>query len=590
MPELASYGADVDDAPATTTLTRRQRLAHQLTSTARGVPAAVWAITAGYLGLLLCYSLLYPVYLGFDEPQHVDMTIALRHDPLSWPDPGERWLSQSVATSHSIVYGRARDHIIKPGDGRLPIDGPYLAAEAPPRDSRKTIQALGDNAPIDTKPPALPNQMVQHPPLYYAIGAAALGVLPFSESLAYDQVVGILRLLSVLMIAPLPLLIWATTRRLVGAGPIAVAASALPFAVPGLARGAGNYQNDNLLILLVAVLTLLLAKVMTGDFSRRTAIFVGIVIAAAVLTKGTALPLTPLIPLAYAAGWARVRGRFPVLPAVTACAVGAIGGLWWLRNLLVYKTVQVNGYGVHSLRVEKAQGGKPGPHEAQDWLDKFYAARPGAGGWYEWRFWSGLGLLDRNALTFTVYRTLTVVTVIGVLLALVHGFGRGERGRGDRRAAAVLTLPFFLITAVVAYGAYSEFNRTGISGGIQGRYAYPAVPALCVLVATGYGRIAGRAVRVLPAVALLGALLVQAFALRAILAGYWTPRTPAGRIDRYRTALENVAAWSPWTSGVTYTVFVATAVLLVLAVVTVVLLPPVRALRGRMRPAAEVAG
>lgn len=583
MPELASYGADVDPAPPAPQLTRQQRLLSRLRTSVRGVPGAVWAITACYLGLLMCYSLLYPVYLGFDEPQHVDMTIALRHDPLSWPDPGERALSESVARSQSIVYSRKKPEFLKPG--LLPIVGPYLPGEVPARTARQTIQQLGDNSPTPV-PPGLPNQMVQHPPLYYAIGAAVLGVLPFSESLAYDQVVSILRILSVLMIAPLPLLIWGTTRRLVGAGPIAVAASALPLAVPGLARGAGNYQNDNLLILAVAVMTLLLVKVMTGDFSRRTAVFLGLATSAALLTKGTALPLTPLVPLAYAVGWWRARGRFPLAATGVACAVGAVGGLWWVRNLLVYKTVQVNGFGVHSARLEQMQNAQPGPHDAQVWLDRFYAARPGAGGWYEWRFWSGLGLLDQNGLSFTVFRTLTVVTVLGVVIALALGFGRG---RGDRLAAVVLALPFFLITAVVAYGAYSEYRRTGISGGIQGRYAYPAVPGLCALVAVGYGRAAGRFVRGLPALAFLGVLLVQAIAVRGIVTGYWMPRIFTGRTARYRGAIDAIAAWSPWPVGVTYTIFALTAVMLGVAFVAVVLSGPLAMLRERARQARGVA-
>jgi 4-amino-4-deoxy-L-arabinose transferase-like glycosyltransferase len=411
--------------------------------------------------------------------------------------------------------------------------------------------------------------MVQHPPLYYAIGAAVLGVLPFSESLAYDQVVSVLRAISVLMIAPLPLLIWATTRRLVGPGPIAVAASALPLAVPGLARGAANYQNDNLLVLAVAVLTLLLAKVMTGDFTRRTAVLVGVAMSVALLTKGTALPLTPLIPLAYAAGWMRSRGRFPLAPAAVACGVGAIGGLWWIRNLLVFKAIQVNGYGEHALRLQQLQGANTDPHPAHIWTDRFLFGRLPAGGWYESRFWSGLGLLDQNGLSFTVTRTLTVLTVVGVILALAMGFGRG---RGDRAAAAVLALPFFLITAVVAYGAFSEYRRTGISGGIQGRYAYPAIPALCALVAIGYGRIAGRARSALPAVALLLSLLVQAIAVRGIVSGYWFPPVSTGRVDRYRRAFDAIAAWSPWPATVTYTAFLV-AVALVAAAVVSVLLP-----------------
>jgi 4-amino-4-deoxy-L-arabinose transferase-like glycosyltransferase len=562
MPELASHG-DVERAQASVSRTRRERLLTRAQGRIGGVPAAVWAITACYLGLLVCYSLLYPVYLGFDEPQHVDMTIALRHDPLSWPDPGERSLSMAVARTQGIVYSRGRPRITQS----------YLASEIPPRHARKTIQQLGDNAPVAT-PPALPNQMVQHPPLYYAVGAAALDVLPFSESLAYDQVVSILRLISVLMIAPLPLLVWGTTRRLVGAGPVAVASSALPLAVPGLARGAANYQNDNLLILLAAILTLLLAKVMTGDTSRRTAIGVGAAMSLALLTKGTALPLVPLVPAAYAVAWWRARGRAPLASAAIACAVSGIGALWWVRNLVLYRTVQVNGYGAQVAAQLDSKGRNPGT-----WWHYFKPQ-------FVPRFWSGLGLLDQNGLHAGTVRLLTVVALIGVILAVIRGLGHG---RGDRPTVVVLVLPLLLISALIVYGTWTYFERTGIPAGIQGRYAYPGVAGLAVVVAIGYGRAAGRFATYLPNATLLGALAVQVIAVRGVFFGLWLPRpwTGGGRADRYRVAFDNLAAWSPWPVGVTYAAFALAGLLVAAAVAVVVLRSMVTALpRRRTAPEA----
>lgn len=571
MPELAPHGADVDPAPEAISQTPRQRLLTRARSRARarrrvgGVPGAVWAITACYLGLLVGYSLLYPIYLGFDEPQHVDMTIALRHAPLSWPDPGERALSTAVARTQGLVYSRGRPRITQS----------YLAAEIPGRHQRKTIQQLGDNTPVAT-PPAFPNQMVQHPPLYYAVGAAVLGVLPGSESLAYDQVVSILRWVSVLMIAPLPLLTWAITRRLVGPGPIAVAASALPLAVPGLARGAGNVQNDNLLVLAAGVLTLLLARVMMGDTSRRTAVGAGLAMTVALLTKGTALPLTVLLPLAYAVAWWRVRGSVPWVPAVIACGVGAVGGLWWLRNLVLFGAVQVNGYGAQVAAILDSKG-----RAAGTWWHYFKPQ-------FVSRFWSGLGLLDQNGLHAGTVRMLTLVAFLGVILAMIRGLGRG---RGDRPTLVVLVLPLVLISGLIVYGTWSYFERTGIPAGIQGRYVYPAVPALAAVVAVGYGRAAGRAVRALPAIAFLGALAVQVIAVRGVFLGLWLPRpwTGGGRIDRYRVAFDNLAAWSPWPVGVTYTAFAIAGLLLAVAFVTVVLPGPAVALRHRLRPKREAA-
>jgi 4-amino-4-deoxy-L-arabinose transferase-like glycosyltransferase len=563
-------------AATATASTRRARVLASARARTGAVPGPVWAISAAYLALLVCYSLLYPVYLGFDEPQHVDMVIALRHHPFDWPGPGERGLSAAMSRSQGIVYGRARPR----------LTGSYLASEIPPRPDRKTIQALGDNTQSPLPPPdsplsapgGFPNQMVQHPPLYYAIGAATLDLLPYSESLAYDQVVSILRLLSVLMIAPLPLLAWATTKRLVGTGPIATAAAALPLAVPALARGAGNVQNDNLLVLAVAVLTYFLVRVMTGDLSRRTAVGAGLAMTFALLSKGTALPLIPLLPLAYAIAWWRERGPIPWRPALVAGLLSGIGMLWWLRNLVVYGAVQVNGFGAHFPRYEARLNITPGPHDSHVWWVRFKA-------WYESRFWSGLGLLDQNGLPPRMIHALSLLALIGIVLALVRGCGRGRFG--ERLALGALVIPVSLLTVLIASYTRSYFMRTGVSAAIQGRYAFPAIPALCVVVAIGYGRVAGRVVKFLPVAALLGALLVQAVAVRGLMTGMWLPApwTGGGRFERYRVALSNIAAWSPWPVGVTYAAFFLAAALALVAV-GVSVRGPVRQWRSRATAAA----
>ncbi|MEO6712665.1 MAG: hypothetical protein ABIM89_04455, partial [Mycobacteriales bacterium] len=205
--------------------------------------------------------------------------------------------------------------------------------------------------------------------------------------------------------------------------------------------------------------------------------------------------------------------------------------------------------------------------------------------WYEQRFWSGLGILDQNGLSLYIVRLLSVIALIGVVLALIYGFRRG--GRGDRPAVIVFALPVLLITGVVVYGALSEYLHTGISGGIQGRYAYPGVTGLAAVVAIGYGRAAGRLAKYLPAVAFLGALAVQVIAVRGVFFGLWLPRpwTGGGRAERYREAMTNLAAWSPWPVGVTYTAFAIAAVLMAVAFVAVVLPGPATSLRHRFRPA-----
>jgi hypothetical protein len=284
------------------------------------------------------------------------------------------------------------------------------------------------------------------------------------------------------------------------------------------------------------------------------------------------------LPLAYAIAWRRERGPIPWRPALAAGLLSGIGAIWWLRNLVVYGAVQVNGFGAHFPRYEARLNITPGAHDGHVWWVRFKA-------WYESRFWSGLGLLDQNGLPPRMIHALSLLALIGIVLALIRGCGRGRWG--ERLAIGVLVIPVVLLTLLIASYTRSYFMRTGVSAAIQGRYAFPAIPALCVVVAIGYGRVAGRAVNALPAVALLGALSVQAIAVRGLMSGMWLPApwTGGGRFERYRVALSNIAAWSPWPVGVTYTAFALAGVLSLVAL-AVSVLGPVRELRTRETAAA----
>lgn len=516
----------------------------------RVVPGAVWAISAFYLALLVCYALLYPPYLGFDETQHLDMTVAVRHDPLSWPDPAERIVSNSVAETSDLIFDRGARRRV----------GPYLVREAIPRDQRPTLQELGDNDPSPT-PGRLPNQLVQHPPLYYQIGAGLLAVLPRSESLAYDQVLGLLRLLAILMVAPLPLLAWAAARRLVGDGSIAVAAAAAPLAIPGLTRLGASHNNDALLIFLASLLVVQLTGVMTGDLRRATAVRLGLTLGAALLTKGTALALVPLVPIGYAVAWRRYRRPVAWRGAALSLGTSAIGGWWWLRNLVKYGVVQPDGWaGTNLFRERRA---RPGPHPLREFIEDFDFR-------YDKRFWSALGYIDAPGLSRFYTRTLTVLVIVLVIAALVGGHRRAAR---TRPALAVLLLPAFLMTAVVLFGSLSHYLRTGLSYALQGRYAYPGVVGLAVVAAVGLAVLVGRRREwALPVVVLTGALWVQLSALHVIMRRFWMPPQWRGTqsLAAYRSAARAVVAWSPWPPHVTKLVLVATVVLGAVAVVAVV--------------------
>ena len=81
--------------------------------------------------------------------------------------------------------------------------------------------------------------------------------------------------------------------------------------LPMLTATGGVLNNDDLLTLLGAVATLLLVTVARGDGSRRTALALGAVLAAALLTKAFAVVFLPVVPLAY---WVRTSSASGWLP------------------------------------------------------------------------------------------------------------------------------------------------------------------------------------------------------------------------------------------------------------------------------------
>jgi len=502
------------------------------------VPAFGWLLTALQFALLSSYSLLYPAYLGWDEPQHVDMVVALSSGD-GWQDPGTRILSTGVAATSDLVYG-----------GRYTVR-PYSDDRIAPRGARPSLREAGGDRPSAGH---LPNQMVQHPPLYYAMGALVLRVMPGSQSWPYDRTVEVLRLLSVLLLTPLPLLAWAAARRLTDSTSVQKAAAAVPLAIPGLARVGGSVNNDNLLILAVAALTVALLRVATGDLTRRTGVYTGLIAALALLAKGFGLVLPVAVLAAYAVGWRQRRGPPPWQPAALALSVaGVLGGSWWLANLLRFGVLQPNGFGAAAqARIYPTLPPASAPRPVGRWWDGFYHGMVS-------RFWSGLGLPEPPQVPWPAIWAATVVLALGLLAGLLLGGWRRGRPIGNRLAMLVALLPTVLIFALVAAGSWGVYEHTLLLRAVQGRYLYPGVVGVAVVACAGLSRLLGPARPALPAVVLLGAGGLQLLALRAIVGDFWLPHTSGGRLGHADNALAAVERWSPVPAGVTVLTFLVLA-------------------------------
>jgi hypothetical protein len=492
----------------------------------RGVPLVVWLLTGTFTALLLLHAALTPLYRAPDEARHIDQVLALR-EGRGYPPPGKEVLSQEVLGSYDAagyaVRGPRGIGVPDPRtDLRRPL--PLRREDAPDLGS---APAYRDVAPLQ-RPLAQLNQMTQHPPLYYAVGAAILWVLPHDQHLPFPWVIGILRLYSIACVALLPLLAFATARRLGLAPSTGAAAAAVPLAVPQLLHVTSAVTNDSLLVGLLSLLTVVLTFVATGDLSKRTAVNAGLLTAAALFTKAFALAALPWLVVAYAVALLRTRSRLAVGGALVAGVTSLLGGWWYVVNVVRYGTVQ-------SEQTQVAFHPAPAGFSPSlvTYLGHFATT-------VSTRFWGDFGYLEvplPRAFTATASVLLLGLLVLGV--AVVR----------PRLPGAGLLVPLLGVAAIMMAGTYGLYRKYAIFPGLQGRYLFPALAAVSVLVGCG---LAALTRRYAPLVA-----LALATAAQLLGSGYELDKVWGG-------SLATVAAWS-WYPGFLVYLLVAVAAAGVLA-------------------------
>ena len=476
-------------------------------------PAAIWALALLAFALSLGWSLLAPAYRAPDEPLHVDLALAVAYEP-AYPGAFDRRVSAAVAETARLA------HLSEDGAPEL-RNGPLRAEVAPPRTDRPSFAELGLGEPT-----VHPNQMPQHPPLYYGFAALVIRALPVDAP--WDFTVWVLRAADAALVALVPLFAWAAARVLTGDLATSRIAAVLAIAVPQAAHIAGSVNNDNLLTVLGAGLTVLVVRILAGDTGRRTALVVGIVTGLALLVKAFALVLVGWVALAYAVAAIRARrSMHPAWPAVraglVAVAVAAcVGGWWWIRNLGLYGTVQPDAFGAPD-----AVAGFQ-----HDWM--FWA------GWFTsrvvLRFWGQMGWLEVALpwpLVWALFGFMTALVTAGIAAP-------PDTRRGRRADRLMLLVPLVGMLAAVAVGTAGIYLRTGLPAGVQGRYLYAGLAGLAVVAAVGAARLAGFQRRRVPAPLLVGVLLLHAYAAVRALRVWWGP---AG--STVEESLRALVAWAP---------------------------------------------
>jgi hypothetical protein len=458
------------------------------------------------------WSLALPGYRSADETQHVSAALHLEYQR-SWPGFQELPPDRGAFAAQT-AYGFS----LFDADPYRPLP----ASDALARDERPSFDDLGAG---QTRRGVV--TVGQHPPGYYVLLASAGTLLPAGTPA--DLQIWVLRMLSVALLAPLPVIVAAATRRLGGSPPAVITASILPLAVPQLAVVGGAVNNDNLLNAAAAWLALGVAVVATGDLRARTGVLLGLAAAVALLTKAFALTIVPVVGVAYLVAALRSgRWRAAATGATAYGATALLGGWWWVHNLVRYGELQPAGH-----MPARAEGPLSFSEGIGDYWERFVELMPG-------RFWAMLSIKGGGdaALPWLVPVVLSVA-LIGFLVVAVarrHTFGAG------RTDVALLVAPFFVTMAVLVASTWRLYTSTGNPRGLQGRYLFVALPGVFVVAALVLGRIPLLRSRgtALPVAVAAGALGFLAVCLVRAVSYHW------GATDSSLTdAPGALVAWAP---------------------------------------------
>lgn len=496
----------------------------------------MWLLTALFSVTLGLWTTLSPIDVPNDETAHADLSFHLAEGE-PWPEYDGRDLGTAVRTA-TVIH--------------RPPDKPRTPERAPDRSERLTFEGAGGDAESTW---VQANQMTQHGPLYYQLMGRGLRIVrAVTPEMSLDREWHVLRFFNVALVTPLPVLAWATTRRIGGSPSAAIAAAAFPLAIPQLTHIGAAINNDNLLVLLGGVLAVLLAGVVRGDDRRRTAVAVGVVIGLALLTKAFALALAGWVAIAYASSAWRRRDRLRshVLGLVLAGTVAMlVGGWWWVRNLVrvgeLAPTVEST---VYTTRL-RPPGFSPDPLW---WAGRFVV-------WMVERFWGVFGWIlypqgsDARPISAAAIVLATAVAVVALVaafaprrwrvgiraLADVRASGAPSRS-GDAGVSRASLLAFGsvlpLLVLLVASRAWDLYTTTGGAFFIHGRYLFAGIAALAVAIGVGLGRLLGRAA---PLAMLAGALVMQLEGIRVALDSWWS-----GSGTSVHYSLAGMRAWNPW--------------------------------------------
>lgn len=412
-----------------------------------GVVSAISAVA----GLLVFWALMSPPLATIDEPRHVNSVLRILQGG-GWPPPYTATMTEGT--------------LVAMEEAGNPLVAPSLA-EIPGPDDRAVVTELTEAGLNGAEPR---DWMNQHPPTYYGLIAGGLSVLG-ADDWRWDQQLMAMRLMSVSMVVGGVLFVAGSVRRMSGSAAAAVIGVLAIVSVPQFFNVLSLVTNDALAVLASSGFLYFLVRAWREQRVRPGRVFgwsaaAGALLGVGLLTKGTLLAAIPVVfATLLVVGW-RLGGRWHMrlAPAAISMAVAfAVGGWWYLRNIIVYGEIQASNGGT---------GRNAAPAEGYDFREFASSAIAQLAE----SFWGSI----RATLSFppAVLVLLVILTVAALVVTLVWS--------KDRVFFATLLILPACIAGLILFHAWEVYWNGNYLAGVQGRYFFGGITIYSLLFAVAW--------------------------------------------------------------------------------------------------------
>jgi hypothetical protein len=469
--------------------------------------------------LLTFWSIITPPLSTVDEPVHFNSILRVMQGG-GWPPPQ----SAPVLEGTFVALQEAGN----------PFKGTPALGEMPRPEDRSVVTDLSAGN-LDGVTGL--DWMTQHPPTYYGLTAGILTILGAGEW-RWDQLVACARVISIAFTVGGVAFALASVRRVTSWSAATLIGGLAVVSVPQFFNVLSLVTNDSLTVLACSGMIYFVVRSLTPREpgwrpALIDAIGAGAFLGLGLLTKGTMLTAIPALLLALlVAGW-RTEGSWlrRITPAAVAMATAfAIGGWWWLRNILVFGEIQSSNSG---------SGREDEPFDGYS-LSGFVRLVA----WQLTRtFWGSI----RSSLSLPTWSVVLLGGAFAVALVFVLVRSR------MRLVVALIGVVPLLTAALIVFHAWEVFWNSGRIVGIQGRYFFPSITLYMLVIALAWQMLSlprPRGVRVAFAVAAGGlAVLVGAWGTMFVyrqrwgaIDGGWSAMVNAGPFDSAAVALVAIFA------------------------------------------------